>query len=542
MQKSFDSGAIHENTLLESLPGLKTLALLGLIILASATGFAADYDLVIRNGSIVDGSGGSAKNGDVAVKAGRIVAVGKVAGTADEVVDAKGKTIAPGFIDVHTHSEKIAEFPEAENFIRMGVTTIITGNCGASRTDVGEFFDEIDKVGVTVNVATLIGHNSVRKKAMGGSFIRPPSREQLLAMTTMVDQAMQDGAVGLSTGLIYDPGSFSKTEEIIDLAKAASGRGGIYVSHMRSEGIGIMNALEEVFRIAREANIRAEVSHLKCAGPSAWGQSRTILAVLNQARAEGIEVSHDCYSYIASSTGLRQMIPDAARAGGREEYRKRIADPKTKATIIEQMHRMRKRRGSDDYSYAVIAQFKADRSLNGLNIVEAAKKVRGSDSLEDQIEMILDIEARGGGSGIYYSMNEEDLTNFLKHPSTMIASDGGPREFGVDLPHPRSYGNAARFLARYVRDKKLMSLEEGIRRLSALPAGTFRLRDRGVIEVGAFADIVIFDLKDVNDPATFAEPHQYSQGFDDVIVNGEFVIRHGELTGERSGGALRFER
>ncbi len=543
MQRTVDIGEIHKKTPLESVSGLKLPVLLLLIVLASAAnGFAADYDLIIRNGLIIDGSGGAAKVGDVAIKGGRIVAVGRVLGSADEIIDAKGRTIAPGFIDVHTHSEKIAEFPEAENFIRMGVTTIVTGNCGASRTDVAKFFEEIDKVGVTVNVATLIGHNSVRKEAMGGSFIRPPSRKQLLAMTTMVDQAMRDGAVGLSTGLIYDPGSFSKTGEIIDLAKAASGHGGIYASHMRSEGVGILTALDEVFRIAREANIRAEVSHLKCSGPSAWGQSRTILAVLNQARADGVEVTHDCYSYIASSTGLRQLIPDAARAGGRDEYCKRIADPKTKATIVEQMHGMRKQRGSDDYSYAVIAQFKADRSLNGLNIAEAAKKVRGSDSLEDQIELILDIEARGGGSGIYHSMNEEDLTTFLKHPSTMIASDGGPRDFGVDLPHPRSYGNAARFLARYVRDQKLMSLEEGIRRLSGLPAETFRLKNRGLIEVGAFADIVVFDLKDVKDPATFAEPHQYSQGFEDVIVNGEAVIRHGELTGERSGGPLRFER
>ncbi len=541
MQRSGDTDETCSDSLLESARVLKLPVLIGVVLCALGTVFAADYDLIIRNGLIVDGSGDPAKPGDVAVKGDRIVAVGRVRGSASEMIDADGKTIAPGFIDVHTHSEKIAKFPEAENFIRMGVTTIVTGNCGASRTDVAKFFEEIEKVGVTVNVATLIGHNSVRKAAMGGSFIRPPSREQLLAMTNMVDQAMRDGAVGLSTGLIYDPGSFSKTEEIIDLAKAASGHGGIYASHMRSEGTGILAALDEVFRIAREANIRAEVSHLKCSGPSAWGQSRTILALLNQARAEGIEVTHDCYSYIASSTGLRQMIPDAARAGGREEYRKRIADPKTKATIIEQMHGMRKRRGSDDYSYAVIAQFKDDRSLNGLNIVEAAKKVRGSDSLEDQIELILDIEARGGGSGIYHSMNEEDLITFLNHPSTMIASDGGPREFGVDLPHPRSYGNAARFLARYVRDKKLMSLEEGIRRLSALPAGTFRLKDRGVIEVGAFADIVIFDIDDVNDTATFEAPHQYAQGFRDVIVNGAPVIRAGELTGKRSGGPLRFE-
>ena len=502
--------------------------------------FGADFDMVIRDAKIVDGSGGEIVSGDIGVKNGRIVVVGNVTGSADETIDAKGRFVAPGFIDVHTHSEKIAQYPDGENFLRMGVTTIVTGNCGASKTDVAEFFAEIEKAGCTLNVATLIGHNSVRRKAMGGSFMRPPSREQLLKMTHLVDQAMQDGAVGLSTGLIYNPGSFAKTDEIIELAKAASARGGIYVSHMRSEGTGINEALEELFSIARAADIRAEVSHLKCSGPSAWGQSETVLALLNQARAEGLEVTHDCYVYDASSTGLRQLIPDAAREGTRDDYKARIADPKKKGTLIEQMHNMRERRGSEDYSYAVIAQFKADPSLNGLNIKEAALKVRGSDTIEDQIELILEIEARGGGSGIYHSMNEDDLSNFLSHPLTMVASDGGPRKFGADLPHPRSYGNASRFLARYVRDKKLVSLEEGIRKLTSLPAETFRLEGRGKIEVGAFADLVIFSLDEVESPASFQKPHQFSKGFDDILVNGVAVVRSGELTGKRSGGPLRF--
>ena len=512
--------------------------LLSFGLLLSAPG--ADYDVVIRDAKIADGSGGRIVDGDIGVKDGRIVALGTVTGSADDTIDARGRFVTPGFIDVHTHSEKIAQYPDGENFLRMGVTTIVTGNCGASTTDVAKFFSQIEEVGCTLNVATLIGHNSLRRKAMGGSFMRPPSREQLLKMTQLVDQAMQDGAVGLSTGLIYNPGSFAKTDEIIELAKAAAARGGIYVSHMRSEGTGIKKALEELFNIARAADIRAEVSHLKCSGPSAWGQSETVLALLNQARAEGLEITHDCYVYDASSTGLRQLIPDAAREGTRDDYRARIADPKKKATIIEQMHNMRERRGSEDYSYAVIAQFRSDPSLNGLNIREAAKKVRGSDSLDDQIELLLDIEARGGGSGIYHSMNENDLTNFLAHPSTMIASDGGPREFGVGLPHPRSYGNASRFLARYVRDQKLVSLEEGIRKLTSLPAETFRLEGRGRIEVGAFADLVIFSLDEIESPASFQKPHQFSKGFDDILVNGVAVVRSGELTGKRGGGPLRF--
>ncbi len=488
---------------------------------------------------MANGRGGELFKADVAVKDGRIVAVGSVVGTSDQEIDASGRVVAPGFIDVHTHSENVTKYPDAENFLRMGVTTIVTGNCGTSHTDIAEFFSGIEATGVAVNVASLIGHNSVRRAAMGGSFNRRPSREQLLTMTGMVDQAMQDGAVGLSTGLIYTPGSFSGTEEIIALAKAAAVRGGIYASHMRSEGPGIVAAMEEVFRICREAEIAAEISHLKCSGPSAWGQAGTILALLNQARADGLKITHDCYAYTASSTGLRQMIPDAALEGTRDDYLARIMDPVKKATIVEQMHSSRKRSGNDDYRYAVIAQFRDDPSLNGLNIAEAAKKVRGSDSLDEQVELLLDIEARGGGSGVFHSMSEDDLVLFLQHESTMIASDGGTREFGADLPHPRSYGNAARFLARYVRDQKRMTLGEGIRRLTSLPAQTFHLNNRGVIQVGAIADLVVFDIEAVNDPATFAEPHQHAQGFGDVVVNGVLAIRAGGLTGNRSGGAVR---
>jgi N-acyl-D-amino-acid deacylase len=263
------------------------------------------------------------------------------------------------------------------------------------------------------------------------------------------------------------------------------------------------------------------------------------LALLDQARADGLEITHDCYAYTASSTAVRQLIPAAALEGSREDYVARIMDPVKKATIVEQMHSAQKRNGYEDYRYAVIAQFRDDPSLNGLNIAEVAMKVRGSDSLDEQVEMILDLQARGGGLAVFHSMSEDDLVLFLQHGSTMIASDGGTREFGADAPHPRSYGNAARFLARYVRDQKRMTLGEGIRRLTSLPAQTFQLENRGVIQVGAIADLVVFDIEAVNDPASYAEPHQYAQGFGDVVVNGVSAIRAGELTGSRSGGAVR---
>ena len=501
------------------------------------------YDLVIENARIEDGTGGPLVRGSISVRAGRIVAVGTVdAGAVVAArIDAGGKVVAPGFIDVHTHSEDIAELPVAENFLRMGVTTIVTGNCGSSDTDIAKFFTKVEAAKCAVNVATLVGHNSVRRLAMHGSWDRVPSPEEMDKMKALVDQGMRDGAVGLSTGLIYLPGTFAKPEEIIELAKVASALGGIYASHMRAENVRIFDALDEVFRVAREARIRAEVSHLKLSGPSAWGKTGEVIAALDQARAEGLAITHDAYAYTASSTTLSQLIPDTAREGTDADFLARINDPVKKAEIIAGMKQMLQRNGREDFRYAVIARFRPDPRLVGKNIAEAAQITRGSDSLEDQMETILDIHRRGSGSGVFHGMSEEDLENFLRHPLTMIASDGGPRsgQPGTDASHPRSYGNNARVLGRYVRDRNILTLEEAVRRMTSLPAQTFRLPDRGMLRPGAWADLVIFDPDKVNDPATYDDPHHCAEGFSEVIVNGVVMIREGKLTGERGGQALR---
>ncbi len=510
-----------------------------IFLLGSLSLSAADWDWVIKGGRLVDGSGTEGKVVQVAIHDGRIAAIGEDVGAGKRVIDAAGKVVAPGFIDVHTHSEKICELPTAENFLRMGVTTIITGNCGTSVTDVAAFFNEVEQTKVALNVATLIGHNSVRRQAMGGSFLRRPTAEQLEEMQRLVDQAMVDGAVGLSTGLIYNPGSFAKTDEVVALAKAAAVHDGIYVSHMRNESVRIFEAVEELVTIAREAKMRAQVSHIKLTGPTSWGKAGQVLEVLDRARAEGLQITHDQYAYTASSTGLAQLIPDTAREGNRADYLARLADPVKKAEIIARMEEMRTRIGREDYDYAVIARYPADPGLNGLRVPAAAKLRRGSDSVEQQVELILEIEAKGGGSAVYHGMNETDLEVFLRHPLTMIASDGGPRRLGEDVPHPRSYGNNARVLGRYVREKGLLSVEEAVRKMAALPAEVFRLKDRGQIKLGAQADVVIFDPAMVEDRSLFDDPHHYAVGFSEVIVNGVPVILGGEWQGLRPGKPVR---
>ena len=514
--------------------------LLGLIAALTSVS-AEDYDLIIRGGRIADGTGNPAYFADVGVKDGRIASIGRISGAAKSEIDAKGLIVAPGFVDVHTHADEVGERPRAENFLRMGVTSIVVGNCGGSALDVGKFFREVDTNGVSINVATLIGHNTVREKAMGGSFDRPPTAAELAQMKALVDTAMKDGAVGLSTGLIYLPGVFSKPDEVVELAKVVNPYDGIYASHMRHEDARIFTALDEVIRVAREAGVRAEVSHIKLSGENAWGQADKVLAYLEKARAEGLDITQDQYAYTASSTTMRQLIPDDAFDGGRKTFLALIADPAEKAKLTARMKEKLAARGRTDYAYAVIASYKHDRSLNGLNIVQAAKKTRGADTLDDQIEMILELEKNGSASGVFHGMSEADLQKFMQHPNTMVACDSGLREFGKDVPHPRGYGNNARVLGRYVRDLKVLRLEDAIRKMSSLPAQTFRLKQRGELREGFWADIVVFDPDKVSDPSTYEDPHHYAVGIPYVLINGVPVIKDGQHTGAKPGQGLRHQ-
>ncbi|HMO80401.1 MAG TPA: D-aminoacylase [Pyrinomonadaceae bacterium] len=519
---------------------ITSLFLLSLLVfpgLASGS-ILAEYDLVITNGRIIDGTGNPWFYGSVAIRDGRIAAIGRVdPKNAREVIDAGGQIVAPGFIDVHAHTENIYDQPMAENFIRMGVTTLITGNCGGSHTDVGEFLGRIKEKPLAINISTLIGHNSVRSRVMGLDN-RAPTADEQRQMNELVDRAMREGAVGFATGLIYVPGTYSETDEVIELAKAASKHGGVYASHIRDEGTEVVAAIKEAINIGEKADMPVQISHFKISAKSGWGKSPMTLGLVRDARSRGLNVTVDQYAYPASSTSLDARMPNWAIAGGREEGKKRLADPETRAKIKADMKKGMAERGFDDYSFAYVATYRANSEYNGKNIAEITKMARNSTELDEQIEQIFTMYENGGAQMVYQVMSEEDVGIIMKEPFTMIASDSGVREFGVGVPHPRGYGNNARVLGRYVRELKIVALEDAIRKMTSLPANVFGFRDRGQIREGFVADIVIFDEKAVSDRATFAAPHQYAEGFSSVIVSGRRVFDGNKMTGSMSGQAI----
>lgn len=497
------------------------------------------YDLLITNARIVDGSGNPWFRGDVAVRQGHIVRIGRIApDTAAKVIDARGQILAPGFIDVHTHVESIYNLPAAENFIRMGVTSLVTGNCGSSTTEVGDFLGRIKDKPLAVNLATLIAHGSVRRKVMGLDD-RAPTPDELKQMEVVVEQGMKDGAVGLSTGLIYVPGTYAKTEEIVALARIAARYGGLYATHMRNEGDKVADAIRESIQIGEQAGLPVEISHFKISNKKLWGQTPMTLGLVRDARARGLAVTVDQYAYTASSTSLDARLPAWLRAGGFDEAKKRLADKATREKVIDDTKDALKRSGFKDYSFAVVASYAPDKSFNGKSIAEITKIVRKKSDVTSQIEQMLEMYEAGGAGMIYHGMDEGDVKRIMQEPFTMIASDSGVRQVDESVPHPRGYGNNARVLGRYVRELKLITLEDAIRKMTSLPAQTFGIRDRGLIREGFAADFVIFDENTIADQATFDKPHQFPAGISYVIVNGETVLANGQITEARPGVALR---
>lgn len=501
---------------------------------------AQQYDVLVLNGKIIDGTGNSWYYADVALKNGKIAAIGKFNNlTAPKVINAKGLIVAPGFIDVHGHIEGgVFENPLAGNYIYDGVTTVITGNCGNSAESIQQFFQRLDSMKTSINIATLVGHNTVRRQAMGLSNKLASSDEQK-KMEELVAKAMQDGAVGLSTGLIYLPGMYSNTEEVVGLAKSAASFNGVYASHIRNEENKITDAINEAINIGKQANIPVQISHFKVSGPTNWGRSKETLPMIDAARKQGYDVTIDQYPYSASSTNLGIRLPDWALSGGQDSLKLRISNPSQRKQIINEMLKMQAEYKYKNYSYAYVAMHTADTTLNGKNISQINKLKGRKAKMKDEAETILDLMMAGGAQMVYHSMNEDDVRHFVKYPFNMIGADGGVVVYGRGMPHPRAYGTNARVLAKYVRDEKLVSLEEMIRRMTSLAAQKFQLKDRGILKEGMAADIVIFDEKEVTDKATFENPHQYSTGFYFVLVNGQLVIENRKHTGVKSGVTLK---
>lgn len=496
-------------------------------------------DILIRNGKIIDGSGNSWFYGDLAIKEGKIAAVGKLSNyTAPRIIDARKLIVAPGFIDVHGHIEGgIFDNPTAENYIYDGVTTVVTGNCGSSSANLKRFFHRVDSLHPAINVATLVGHNTVREQVMKRDNRLPTTAEQL-RMDSLVEQAMKDGAVGLSTGLIYIPGAFANTAEVVSLAKAVGRHNGIYASHIRNEENTVIEAINEAIQVGKEANVPVQISHFKIGGRSNWGKSNITLGLIEQARREGWDVTIDQYPYTASSTNLGVRLPEWALAGGQDSVKARLHNPAIRAQIKKEMLEQLQRYKFKNYSYAVVANYSADTSFNGKSITEINKLMGRKSKASYEAETIMDMIEKGGAQMVYHSMNEEDVKYIMKYPFCMAGADAGVPVPGKGMPHPRGYGTNARILGRYVREGKVISLEEAIRRMTSLAAQKFQLRDRGLLKEGMAADIVIFDEQTVSDKATFEQPHQYSVGFQYVLVNGVVTVDSAQHIKARGGRAL----
>ncbi len=509
-------------------------------LLLLITNFPTDeFDIVIKNGKVIDGTGNSWFYADVAIKNGVIVKVGKLNNVrATKIIDASNLIVTPGFIDVHTHIEDDEILnPLASNFIYDGVTTVVTGNCGSSRVDLKQYFALLDSMKLGVNVASLIGHNDVREAAMGRAN-RMPTSDELLQMKKLVEQAMKEGAVGLSTGLIYIPGTYAKSDEIVELAKIVANYGGLYASHMRDEGDSVIPAIEEALYIGKEASLPVEISHFKIGGQQNWGRSKETVALITKARSEGIEVTIDQYPYTASSTTLSTMLPDSILADGRDSVLARLKRPDVRKKVQDYLIRNLNRRKLLHFDYAVVASYDKNPQYNGKSI-EKINLMKGRvHTAPYEAETIIELIEQGGAGMVFHGMSEDDVRYIMQYPFNMFASDASIRVFQKGAPHPRGYGTNARVLSKYVRDEKVIGLEEAIRRMTSLPAQKFQLKNRGLLKEGYAADIVIFDEKTVKDQSTFDEPHQYSTGFKYVVVNGKLSVENEKQSDVRNGEVL----
>jgi N-acyl-D-aspartate/D-glutamate deacylase len=522
----------------------KTFVMVSVMVIFCASGLLGKkkYDIMIKNGTIVDGLGGKPFQADIGIRKGKIAKIGKLkAGKAKKVIDAVNLMVCPGFIDLHTHTDDgILEQPDAHNYIRQGVTTVLGGNCGGSFYPIGEFLEKVERGKIALNFCTLVGHNTIRRKVMG-NVNREPTGEEMVQMKQMVGKAMRDGAVGISTGLKYMPGAYAGTGEVIELAKVAAQYRGFYATHMREEGLGILEAVQETIKIGKSAKIPVHISHHKIAGKDRWGSSVKTLAMIDRARKEGIDVTLDQYPYPATSTGLTILFPSRALEGNPKEWKKRWDDPKLRPWIVKGIiDNIKHDRGGSDLNRIMIARYSPDPELEGLTIAQILKKKGLPGTFENGVELIIQlqltaVEMEGRVQAIYFCLSDEDIERIIKHPLTSHASDGVITTFNIGNPHPRNYGTFPRVLRLYVREKGILSFEEAIRKMSFLPSLRLGLKKRGCIKKGCYADIAVIDPSSVSDTATWQNPHNYPGGIPYVLVNGQLVVENNTFTGAFPG-------
>jgi len=504
-----------------------------------STRASGSYDIVVRHGRVLDGSGNPWVRADVGIRGDRLAAVGDLReAVASRVIDATGLYVAPGFIDTHTHAGSglvDQALGAAQPLLAQGITTVLVNPDGGGETDLATQRDALLRHGLGVNVGQLVPHGAVREAVIGME-ARPPSADELDRMRALVRRGMADGAWGLSSGPFYAPGSYADTQELVALAKVAAEYGGAYQSHVRDESdytIGVLAAVDEVITVAREAGLPGIVTHVKVLGPASWGLAAAVRLRIDRARADGVEVWADQYPYDASGTGLgAALLPRWAEAGGHEALRKRLADPDTRTRIRAEMAaNLARRGGAERIGFRRVV---SDPSLEGQTLAAVAR-ARAADPVDVAIALL-----EAGSPGVVsYAMHEDDVRELLRQPWTMTASDGGLVPLGEGVPHPRLYGAFPRKIRRYVLDERVVGLEFAVRSMTGLPAAVFRMRDRGQLRPGAFADVVVFDLGRLRDRATYDSPHQLAEGMVHVLVNGRPAVADGAFTGERAGRVLR---
>lgn len=522
------------------------------------------YDLIVRNGKVYDGTGAPWVRADIGVIGDRIAAIGQLAkASALEVIDAEGMCVSPGFIDIHSHSDvPILVNPKAESKVRQGVTTEVIGQCGSSAAPINQrnrplaeamareyginfpwsslagYLRAVAAAGPSVNIVPVVGHGPVRAAVMGMER-RAPTAGELGEMMQLVTAAMEEGARGFSSGLIYPPSSYADAEELVALCGVVSRYDGIYLTHMRNESEGLLDSIEESLAVAKRAAVRLQISHHKVVGRPNWGLQRESLHRMAQARAEGVDVTADQYPYLASSTGLSSVIPAWAHEGGPAEMVRRLADPEASARIRREIEEGQVKRGAQ-WSELFIASVNVPehKQWEGMNLAEIAA-ARGT----DPVSAVFDLLSSGKYVGqVRFGMREEDVREIMAHPLVMIGSDGsclapyGP--LGAGKPHPRNYGTFVRVLGKYVREEGVLELAEALRKMTSLPASRMRLEDRGLLRPGLAADITVFDAEQVGERATYVAPHQYPVGIRAVVVNGKLTVDGGEHTGAAAGRVL----